>query len=311
MDLNVLAAHELPVALRALHGVVASNGTVTPAELRFLEVIAELHGAAVDVRQLVPIDPVEVARAITDPHRRKRVVQLALVASMVEGEVAEVGDEAVRALARALEVDDRGLAVIHDLATHHRMAARFDMMRRVMGKFGSQALEEEGFAGIRKMLAPMTGAEDPELAWRYKSLGLLPEGTFGRVFWEHCTRRKFGFPGEKGGLPERMVFHDFGHVLAGYDTDAPGEIQQGAFQAGFIRQDGFAFLLFVVIQFHIGVRLTPVAQAETGLLDVAKVMRAAQRGSACKVDLSDHWDPFAVVALPLEEVRAQFGIPPL
>jgi hypothetical protein len=38
---------------------------------------------------------------------------------------------------------------------------------------------------------------------------------------------------------ERGIFHDVGHVLAGHPTDARGEIQQAAFQAGFTRKDGF------------------------------------------------------------------------
>jgi hypothetical protein len=188
---------------------------------------------------------------------------------------------------------------------------RFDMMRRIMGKVGSRAYREEGFAGIRKMLAPFTGGEDPEVAWKYKQLGLLPEGTLGREFWEHCTKNRFAVPGEKGGIPERLVFHNFGHVLAGYDTRPESEIQQGAFQEGFIREDGFAFLMFVVIQFHLGVKVTPVTDGQTGLFDVAKVLRAAQRGAACKVDLSHRWDPFAVADAPLDQIRAEYGVPAL
>jgi ubiquinone biosynthesis protein Coq4 len=180
-----------------------------------------------------------------------------------------------------------------------------------MGKFGSKAYHEEGLAGVRKMLAPMTGGEDQELAWKYKQLGLLPEGTLGREFWEHVTKNRFGVPGEKGGIPERMVFHDFGHVLAGYDTRPESEIQQGAFQGGFVREDGFAFLMFVIIQFHLGQKVTPVTDGFTGLFDVPKVLRAAQRGASCTVDLSDHWDPFAVADAPLEQLRADYRIPPL
>ena len=48
--------------------------------------------------------------------------------------------------------------------------------------------------------------------------------------------------------------------------------QQGAFQAGFTREDGFAFLLFAIIQFHLGVQVTPVTGGRTGLFDVAKVV---------------------------------------
>jgi hypothetical protein len=254
---------------------------------------------------------VEVAEVITEPHQRKRVVQLATIAAMVEGDVTSAEATAVRALAAALEVEEASLKVLDEIAADHTLLTRFDMMRRIMGKVGSRAYQEEGFAGIRKMLAPFTGGEDAEVAWKYKQLGLLPEGTLGREFWEHCTKNRFAVPGEKGGIPERLVFHDFGHVLAGYDTRPESEIQQGAFQGGFVREDGFAFLMFAIIQFHLGVKVTPVAEGQTGLFDVPKVLRAAQRGAACKVDLSDHWDPFAVADAPLEQLRADYGIPPL
>ena len=58
-----------------------------------------------------------------------------------------------------------------------------------------------------------------------------------------------------------------------------------------------------------GVKVTPVSDGYTGLFDVQKVLRAAQRGAACKVDLSDHWDPFAVADVPVEKLRAEYGIP--
>jgi hypothetical protein len=311
MDLVVLNEKETPYALRALRDVVASNGSITPAERRFIEVIAELHGTKVDVGSLASIAPGEVAEVITEPHQRKRVVQLAAIAAMVEGEVTSAGAAAVKGLATALGVEEASLKVLDDIAANHRLLTRFDMMRRIMGKYGTQAYKEEGFAGIRKMLAMFGVGEDPEVAWKYKQLGLLPEGTLGREFWEHCTKNRFGVPGEKGGIPERMVFHDFGHVLAGYDTRPESEIQQGAFQGGFVREDGFAFLMFVIIQFHLGVKVTPITDGYEGLFDVPKVLRAAQRGAACKVDLSDHWDPFAVADAPLEQLRADYGIPSL
>jgi tellurite resistance protein len=311
MDLVVLDEKEVPYALRALRNVVASNGTVTPAERRFIEVIAELHGTTVDVASLTTIAPGEVAEVIVEPHRRKRVVQLAAIAAMVEGDVTSAEVASVRQLAAALGVEEAALKVLDEISADHRLLTRFDMMRRMMGKVGGRAYREEGFAGIRKMLAPLTGAEDSKVAWRYKSLGLLPEGTLGRAFWEHCTKNRFNVPGEKGGIPERLVFHDFGHVLAGYGTRPEDEIQQGAFQGGFIREDGFAFLMFVVIQFHLGVKVTPVTDGRTGLFDVPKVLHAAQRGAACTVDLSHGWDPFAVADAPLDQIRAEYRIPPL
>jgi hypothetical protein len=312
MDLVVLNETETPYALRALRDVVASNGTVTPAERRFIEVVGEIHGTTVDVDALPRVTPAEVAEIIKEPHQRKRVVQLAAIAAMVEGEVTAAGAGAVRTLASAMDVEERALRVLDNIADDHQLLTRFDMLRRIMGKFGTKAYQEEGFAGVRKMLAMVTGGgEDLEVAWKYRQLGLLPEGTVGREFWEHCRKNRFSFPGEKGGIPERMVFHDFGHVLAGYDTRPESEIQQGAFQGGFVREDGFAFLMFAIIQFHLGVKVTPVSDGYTGLFDVPKVLRAAERGAACKVDLSDHWDPFAVADAPVEQLRAEYGIPAL
>lgn len=311
MDLVVLNAGETPFALRALREVVASNGTITPDERRFIEVVGELHGTLADVESLPGIAPGEVADAIREPHKRKRVVQLAAIAAMVEGDVTRAEADAVARLASALGVDERALKVLDDIAADHRLLTRFDMMRRIMGKYGAQAYQEEGFAGLRKMTALWGGGEDPQLAWKYKRLGLLPEGTLGREFWEHITKNGFSLPGEKGGIPERLVFHDFGHVLAGYDTKPESEIQQGAFQGGFVREDGFAFLMFVVIQFHLGLKVTPVTDGYTGLFDVAKVLHAARRGAACKVDLSDRWDPFAVADAPLAQIRAEYGVPAL
>jgi hypothetical protein len=59
------------------------------------------------------------------------------------------------------------------------------------------------------------------------------------------------------------------------------------------------------------VKVTPVTDGQTGLFDVAKVLRAAQRGAACKVDLSHRWDPFAVADAPLDQIRAEHGVPAL
>jgi ubiquinone biosynthesis protein Coq4 len=106
------------------------------------------------------------------------------------------------------------------------------------------------------------------------------------------------------------VYHDFAHVLAGYDTNPEGEIQQGAFQAGNRREDGFLFLLFVLVQFHLGVKITPVAEPQRGLFDVPRIMRAVERGAACKVDLTDNWNFWDVVNVPLEQLRTQYGIAP-
>ena len=120
--------------------------------------------------------------------------------------------------------------------------------------------------------------------------------------------RRFGFPGERGGIPESIAYHDVGHVLTGYGTDPEGEIQQGAFQAGNRRQDGFVFLQFVLLHFHQGVKVTPVADASTGLFDPARVLGAVHRGARCTVDITHQWDYWRFMMLPLADARQAIGL---
>ena len=152
---------------------------------------------------------------------------------------------------------------------------------------------------------------DAAVAARYQALSELPVGTLGRNLYDHYREHGFALPGEKSGLPELMLFHDVGHIISGYDVDPQGEIQQAAFQAGFVRTDGFVFLLFGILQFHIGLRITPIARADQGYFDVPKVLRALSRGAACKVDFSDHFDFFAHAREPLALLRERWGVPPL
>jgi hypothetical protein len=91
------------------------------------------------------------------------------------------------------------------------------MTRRMMGNMVEPAYCEESVAGVTKILGPLflkKGGKDPQLAWRFRQLGLLPQDTLGRAFWEYYTQRQFSFPGEPRAIPLRLVFHDFGHVFS-------------------------------------------------------------------------------------------------
>jgi len=314
MDITVFSPYELPLVLRSLTTVAANSESLTVREQQFLQVVNVLHHGSDETSVWSPIDTPQIAQVITDPHHRKRLLQMAMVMAMVEGEMTARQQRALQSLASGLSVNERGLRVLHEAASGHQLLARLDMTRRMMGNVVEPAYQEEGVAGVAKIMGPLflkKGGEDPALAWRFRQLGLLPHDTLGRAFWEHCTQRQFSFPGEPGAIPLRLVFHDFGHVLAGYDTTPAGEIQQGAFQAGFVRNDGFMFLLFVILHFHWGVKITPLADASEGLFDIPLVMHALQRGATCTVDLSDHWNFWDVVEVPLQEVRERYGIPSL
>jgi hypothetical protein len=232
MDLVVFSEKEIIPVLRALRAVAAANDSFTKAEADLVEAVGRLHGVAVNANALDPISFDELARAVTDSHRRKRAVQLAIVAALVEGPPDPRAEQAVADMGNVLGVPEAGIKVLSDVAGHHALLARIDMMRR-MRKFITRL---DGVAGLFRFAMPFLGlsGEDAEILARFRALGSLPQGTLGRELHDHYVDHGFDMPGS-GGIPEKFVFHDIGHILSGYGVDPHGEIQQAAFQAGFIR----------------------------------------------------------------------------
>jgi hypothetical protein len=190
---------------------------------------------------------------------------------------------------------------------------KLDVMRRsyfaehVVG----EAWRTGGLAAVWKAVAPRVGlATDPELAWKYKQLGLLPEGTLGRAYWAHVTSRKLAMPGEPHGFAWQVV-HDMGHLLGNHDTDPRGEIEQAAFEAGYMKRDPFFLIFATTMIFHLGFDVlgdSYIGHAR-GAFDPAAAVDAFQRGLAVNVDLTE-WDYWPHVARPLEEVRRELNIRP-
>lgn len=306
MDLQVFPIRELYAVLGALRNVAVANDSFTAAERALIEGVARIHDVDVRADDLYPLSFTQVARVVTDVHRRKRAVQLAIVMALVEGEPSEATQASVRAFATALDFDSADLQVLDDIARGHALTARFDMFRR----FTRFIRNVKDFPGVLDFALPVLGlTHDDEKAEPYRALEGCAPGTLGRAYFDFIRTNGFKFPGEAGGLP--LIFHDLGHVLAGYDTEPQGEIQQAAFQAGFVRKDGFTFLLFGIMQFHVGLRITPIAKGHEGLFDVPRVLEALRRGAACKVDLTEGYDLLANKDRHLDEVRAELGIPPL
>jgi hypothetical protein len=138
-----------------------------------------------------------------------------------------------------------------------------------------------------------------------------PAGSLGRAYWEYCRENGFALPGEKGGAAEQILFHDCAHILSGYGTTPAEEVQVACFSAGFQRRDPWTFVFFVLLQFHVGVRMTPITAARTGFFDPTKAMIAIRRGAAMNVDLNSGWDYWPVMTEQVEELRRRYNILPV
>lgn len=307
MDLVVFDPNELVAVARALRHVAQTNDVFTKGEADFVSALAAMHGVDLDPQALAPIEPHELAAVVVDPHKRKRALQLLVVMSVVEGEVDRRAQDVLSRFSEALGIEERGLEVVREVAHGQHLLARFDMIRRLRGTL----IRDKAFDTLKSMATAAILGEDREVVEKYRALAGYPKGTLGRELYESWQEHGFGLPGERGSMPERGVFHDVGHILSGYGVDPAGEIRQGAFQAGFVRKDGFAFFLFALLQFHAGVKITPIANAERGYFDAKEVLRAAQRGASCSVDLSDPdaWDFWSVARVPVTELRERYGIP--
>lgn len=305
------------LGLRAMRMVGASDGPLRPG-VRALMLAAQKAFLDVDVPvdELAPIEPAELARSFPPP-LREQIVRGMIVATLVDGEPRASATAVVRRFARELEVDEPALGTVELFARRHMLLGKLDFFRRSnIRRMLAGEIEEHGLLeGIKRLLGTRGLTEDPAVAAPYRALEELPHGTLGRALFEHYRENQFAFPGERGGFPEGGMYHDVTHVLAGYSTDPLGELQIGAFSAGFIRQNAFYVALLPLVIFCADINVTPIPHdhvdhlfAQPGAAD--KYLKALERGSKVKLDLSDHWDFRPELARPIDDVRRDLGVEP-
>jgi hypothetical protein len=306
------------LALRAMKTVASAGGTIGTAQRVLMDAARQVVlKIEVDIDALTPVDPATLAARVTDPVLRRQFINGMMVLALADGIPAPVTTAAVSAFAEALGIQTPELNDIRHLTQHQMLLFRIDFMRRGhIADIMRNQLDQHGLLGLTRSVLGMQGLiEDKELAAKYLAWEKLPEDTLGNAVWRHYHVNGFTFPGERHGFPEAGVYHDFSHVLGHYDTDVPGEIEVASFTAGYKHKRPFYVVLFVVLTFSTGVNVRPIpGDAVVGALGqpgVAERMFAAlDRGGSVTVDLSDKWDYWPYVALPLQEVRQRLGVPP-
>lgn len=310
MDIDVFAPHELPGVMRALRTALNPGPMLLPRERSFLDTYARIAGIAPLLHEPEAIAAADVS--VAGVVQRKRMLQLAAMAVLLARPVRPASFAYLKALAARLATHDPVLDVIEALIAGRRVKVRLLAMRRAFRVMLKEAFIAEGPMGVLRFAGAilLKFAVNKDRHWQYKRLGLLPEGTLGREYWKHMTTVGFGFPGEPGGIAQTGAYHDIAHVLAENAATPLGEIQQGSFQGGNRREDGFLFVQFVLLQFHHGVRITPVTDPVEDLFDPRLVLWAIHRGAQCNVDMTHQWDYWPLMALPLDEARARIGLLP-
>jgi hypothetical protein len=313
MEFVIPSPELVPFGMRALKMVAMANGEFEVRERAMLEAAQRMFGTSIDIDALEPITPAELADAIDAPALRKQLVYAMLVMSMADGDAAKEEAALVESFRDGLGVDADEVETFHKLSEGHFLSARFDVMRRFWAR--ERIVDEakkNGFGWVVRAVAALAKIKtDDAMAAKYHGLKEYAEGTLGRAYYDFITGNEFQFPGEKGSPPEVIILHDLTHVLGGYGTDSASEIQVTAFHAGYRKKNPFTWILFSMMQFNMGIRMTPIAESDELQFDPPKVLDALRRGAAMNADLTDGtWDFRADMKLPIAEVRNKFGIPP-
>ncbi|MCY1010648.1 hypothetical protein OV079_34800 [Nannocystis pusilla] len=303
---------EANAVLRALKTVAMADATFAVKERALLSASAELLGVDADPDALTTITPDELAAALVDPERRLMALKASLVMGIVDGQVSPEEWRVLSAFRSALGVEEGAMQVFHDLVQQHRQRTQYELQRRLGSPQAGTLYAAQGWQGVlnfftEDLLALPKTRENSELAWRYRRIGLLPEGTLGRELWRYYRERQFAFAGEQGGVPEALVHHDITHILAGYEADLQGELETLAFIAGLRGEDPSSALFLVLLQHAVGARVGD----DRGLsFDPSRILAARDRGRATTEDFSRRHDFWDVMDRPISELLQRFGVPP-
>jgi len=306
------------LGLRAMRMVAAAGGEIGPAAGAMIAAAQDfLLDLQVPLEDLAPITPAELAAGLSPPVAQQ-LVQGMVVVSLADGPASPAAWDRITEFAAALKVDIPALRTMQKMMEHHMLLFRLDFLRHshIAGMLKEQYLHHGGIRGLAEGILGMRGLhEDAALAARFTAFADLGQDTLGQHFFRHYRDNGFAFPGEKFGFPLAGVYHDFSHVLGGYGTAPAQEMLVGGLTAGFRKQNPFYVILFAQLTFGAGMNMTPLKQptvtgimAEPGL--APRFFRSIERGGAMTTDLSDNWDFWPLVTLPIDEARARVGLAP-
>jgi len=307
------------LGLRALKTIASASGAIGPAQRALMEAARQvILRIDADIETLPPVTPAELAAGFPSTELRQQFANGMLVMALADGVPSRETVATVEAFSEALGIATPELADLRLLAERHMLVFKLDFLRRSqVADIMKNQFEQKGPLALAKSVLTMRGLiEDPALAARYRAWEKLPDDTLGHGLVAFYARNGFSLPGERKGFPEAGLYHDLCHVLGGYGTDPEGEVQVAAFTAGFKRTRPFYVVLFAVLIFSTGVNMRPskedfVTVGVLGKPGVAERMFAAiERGTQVNLDLSDKWDYWAYVGLPLDEVRRRLNVVP-
>ena len=310
--MTVAIAPELvdPVVRGLIGGIDVGDGP-TEEQLNVLAaVVGQVWGRPdIDLKATGGLGPDELAAAVTDPVARRRFYEILVTLEMCRHPLDDAQVSRVEQYSAAIGLAPRELEIFRDLIDQGAKRAAADFSRyfddMIMGR------SEERFKGM----PIQKETPEPEIVRALEGFADLPDDSLGRAFLNFYERNNLELPGVRASTVNHMyVAHDFIHVLSGIEPTGPGEIGLGAFQMAMDDNpvNAFAFLSPIIVH-ETGISgvdnivVTEGALSRPGAIDL--LGESFARGSAVTGDFAAA-DHFAIAAMPLDEVRAQYGVRP-
>jgi hypothetical protein len=301
---------EVEPVLAGLIGGIDVAGGPTDEQLAVLRSIATNLWKRDDaLDDVTPLGPVETARELERPEAQLRFCELLMALELCRHPQSVPQVRRVEEYVEALGVSEIEVATVREA-----LETGADETSKDLERFYGGILPEISEVSLRDHYLRLD-EPDHELAHRLRVLHDLPEGTLGHAYIEFYRRNNITLPGDDIHLPAHYVNHDMNHVITGYEPTAPGEIARSGFlwAANDSRRNWLEFLISMSIH-ETGVLTHGDIRAKVATLkrDGAPALlgEGLERGSHCRTDLSQV-DHLALVELPLEQVREQFGVVPL
>jgi hypothetical protein len=295
--------------VRGLVGAVDVDGGPTDAQLAVLRAIT-VHlweRPDLDPAAVVPLGPAEAATALDDAGARRRFHEVMFAIEMCRHPMTATQTGRVEDYADALGVGGADIVMFRDLVDQGVAQAAADFAR-----FFADMVPARSEPSLRAM-TEHDPAPDPELVAKLQALYDLPKGSLGWTYVEFYRRYGFALPGSEGSPQDSLfVAHDMTHVITGIAPTGEGEIALGGFQVAMndIPANSFAFLSPLIVH-EAGFAGVDKVEQTAGTMSrpyAAELLgRSLARGAATTGDFAfvDHFD---LAPLPLDEVRARYGV---
>lgn len=185
---------------------------------------------------------------------------------------------------------------VYDVKYRHRIKQRFKIML-IEDKSVVKTPNIQTFFNLIDNISEVGGKSVPQIV-KIEELRSFPEGSFGKAWADFLDDNNLQ-PLTTGA--RRKHLHDGVHVITGYGSDLIGEAELQAFLLG------AKFSLLNVVVGMGALRMIRKRLPNDTKAAKERMWKAYQRGQSCNFN-PDTWEPELLWNLPLNEVKAMFGL---